>query len=286
MKISSAIFSLLAATLCISAAAQEMPSRRHDSPAIERTVLKVAAVRIIEVAPLSGAKRAAPAEELRRLMRVGTVRDVAPQKRAPAWTADDQGGYALRTAVRSREAKGIRSRLEISRISPGMEIRVASHFGAIAEVMPLAAQAAGEIWTPYTDGDTQYIEVWSISDPRDLQVRLTGALHFDVSPALRQYRQGIGRVQPRRELHLERRGHRCRDRRAQTLRRDDEFCHRWIWLCLYRHAYQQRSFPRALLSDCQSLHFDTGRGLFAHHFLVHGNHGLRRRPRSTREVCR
>jgi hypothetical protein len=66
MKISPTIFSLVAGALCISAAAQEMPSRRHDAPATERTALEAAAVRIIDVAPLSGAKRAAPAEELRR----------------------------------------------------------------------------------------------------------------------------------------------------------------------------------------------------------------------------
>src|SRR5450759_1990490 len=62
--------------------------------------------------------------------------------------------------------------------------------------MPLAAQAAGAIWTPYTDGDTQYIEVWSKSAPRDLQVRLTGALHFDVSPLSIQTGKASGACNP------------------------------------------------------------------------------------------
>ncbi len=179
MKISAVIYSLLAGTLCISAAAQEMPGRRHDAPAIERTVLAPADVSIIDVA--SADKRAAPAQEKSGRLRVGTVRDVMPQKRAQAWSADAQGRYVMRTAVRSREAKGIRARLDISRIAPGMEIRVAADFGSIAEVMPLDAQAAGEIWTPYTEGDTQFIEVWSRSDPRGVQVRLTGAVQFDIS---------------------------------------------------------------------------------------------------------
>ena len=188
------------AMVSTSLAAQEMPSRRFEGTAATTQYWSSAATPVIDAAPRGTQKRAVTKEEERGALRVGSVVAVASQKRALQWSAAPEGGYVLRVAVRSRDAIGLRVRLKISHLSPGMELRVAARPAAEAQMMSLAAQVAGEIWTPYTAGDTQYIELvlpsGTHTDPSSVNVSVSGAVHFDISPLSAHLDKASGACNP------------------------------------------------------------------------------------------
>ena len=98
------------------------------------------------------------------------------------WVAVDGGGYATHFRITSTGALGIRARLALP---PGLtegELRVVGRLGEDAEVVPLRVALNGEIWTPYTEGQTQIVELFTTQAVDGLKIKIADIGHFDVSP--------------------------------------------------------------------------------------------------------
>ncbi len=92
------------------------------------------------------------------------------------------GGYVTHFRITSAGAKGIRAKLLLP---PGLtqgEMRVVSQLGDEAEAVPLRAALNGEIWTPYTDGETQIAELFTTQRVDGLTLKVLDVGHFEASP--------------------------------------------------------------------------------------------------------
>jgi hypothetical protein len=179
------LFTLIAAAApsFASALATEMPSR-----AAQGDVLVANVFRAPRLAPIDAVSLAAPvekaaaatAEEPGGRIRVATVRAVAKSARIEQWTPVE-GGFVARLRAASDEAQGLRVKLELGAVPGALEVRVQGTDGRIETMM--ADPALGvEAWTPWTEGATQVIEVFSPYLPAADTVRIGAVLHFTASP--------------------------------------------------------------------------------------------------------
>lgn len=136
-----------------------------------------------EAAPLSAAKRHAPAEERSGLIRVSRVEDLDDQSVTVNWQRLMDGSAVARFTVRSEGAVGLRVRLDLtSRFAAG-EMRVAGASGEV-ELLRMTGLEQ-ELWTPYTDGSVQTIELRLMRAPVFMlptRVGIGSLMHFDRSP--------------------------------------------------------------------------------------------------------
>jgi lysyl endopeptidase len=170
--------SLLAGLLGTAHAAPEMPSRDapwREAPLVAFKVPGLPAVQSVTLAaPLA---KAAAAEEMPGgRLAVGTVRDLPKAKSVEQWTPI-AGGFVTRLDAASEGAEGLRVKLDVSAIDQPVEVRVQGTGGSI-ELMTIRP-GRGEAWTPWTEGSTQAIEIFSGA----AQAVSVGALvHFTASP--------------------------------------------------------------------------------------------------------
>lgn len=113
-------------------------------------------------------------------IRVGSVRAFAKAAAMPQWTPFD-GGYVSRATASSAGALGLRVRLDLGAMPGAMEVRVRGA-GARVESMLLDPINGPEAWTPWTEGDTQEIEIYSAIAPGDRAVNVGAVVHFTQSP--------------------------------------------------------------------------------------------------------
>ena len=126
------------------------------------------------------AKRASQQPEERDgRVRVGDVRPLAKAAAMPAWVRLD-GGYLSRARVSSSGAAGLRTRLDLGAMPGVMEVRVRG--GDRVETMALDPDNGPQAWTPWTEGDTQEIEIYSAVAPADDALRVGAVVHFTASP--------------------------------------------------------------------------------------------------------
>jgi lysyl endopeptidase len=116
------------------------------------------------------------------LIRVGNVIDVQSPQRSVVWRSLPDGSAVAHLQVHSGGAIGLRARIEVP---PGMtvrELRATSAAGKVESVV--YKNSAQELWTPYTDGETQTIEVEiaPAHGARGNTLDVTSVMHFDRSP--------------------------------------------------------------------------------------------------------
>ncbi|MBL8514616.1 MAG: trypsin-like peptidase domain-containing protein [Betaproteobacteria bacterium] len=93
-------------------------------------------------------------------LRVGAIFESGKQAFAPEWETQKHG-FVTQARIVSKGAKGIRAKIKLP---PGLvlgEILARAPGSDVAEHVPLRFAFEGEIWTPYTDGETQLIEIFS-----------------------------------------------------------------------------------------------------------------------------
>jgi hypothetical protein len=125
-------------------------------------------------------KAAAPEVEPSGRLRVGSVRALAKAAALPQWTAFD-GGYVTRATASSAGALGLRMRLDLAALPGAMEVRVRGADGRV-ESMTLDPAHGPQAWTPWTEGDTQEIEIYSAALPTEAAVNVGALVHFTASP--------------------------------------------------------------------------------------------------------
>jgi len=91
------------------------------------------------------------------------------------------GGYALHLTASSTGAQGLRARLDVGAMPGPFEVRVQGTDGRI-ETMAFDPVTGPHAWTPWTEGATQLIEVFSTWLPPAGALQLGSLLHFTDSP--------------------------------------------------------------------------------------------------------
>ena len=98
------------------------------------------------------------------------------------WEPVAGGGQVTHFRVTSVGAKGIRAKLKLPTGLTQGELRVVGRLGEDAEVVPLRVALNGEIWTPYTDGPTQIVELFTTQRVDGFKPGVDDVAHFEVSP--------------------------------------------------------------------------------------------------------
>ena len=115
-------------------------------------------------------------------LRVGSVFPSGVDASVPQWVPVSGGGQVTHFRITSVEAKGIRAKLVLPPELTQGELRVVGRYGDDAEVVPLRVATNGEIWTPFTDGATQIVELFTMQRVEGVKIKVEDVVHFDVSP--------------------------------------------------------------------------------------------------------
>ncbi len=131
--------------------------------------------------PAPAEKSAAPQVDASGLLRVADVRAVEKAETISTWTPA-AGGFVARFTATSLGAVGMRVRLDLGAVPGTMEIRAQGSDPTRVEAMLLDPALGPEAWTPWTEGATQVIELFSRVLPSESAVRVGALLHFTDSP--------------------------------------------------------------------------------------------------------
>jgi lysyl endopeptidase len=120
--------------------------------------------------------------ETNQLLQVGRTRVLSDAQlkssRAAGWQPV-AGGYVWRMSVTDPTAAGMRTKLAMPAALAQAQLRVAGPDGVVVK-QPIASSISnGEVWSGYTDGETQTIEVFSPVDPGPaVQPAVTESVYF------------------------------------------------------------------------------------------------------------
>lgn len=174
----------LAAPLAALASAPGMPSRVLEAnaapgPASLRAPWLAPAVTVALARPAE--KAAAVPDEPGGPIRVGDVRPLAKAAVVTRWNAV-AGGFAAKLVATSEGALGLRVRLDMGTMPGAMELRAMGDDGRI-ETMTVDPRLGPEAWTPWTEGATQTIELFTPVLPgNDAAIGIGAVVHFTQSP--------------------------------------------------------------------------------------------------------
>jgi hypothetical protein len=161
-------------------AVTEMPSRTLDgiAPAPESFRAAQAA---IDIASLPAPEKAtAPSIDAQGRLRIASVRALPKAAPVAEWQFINDG-FVNTLRASSDGAKGLRVQLQVERRAAPLEIRAMGTDGRV-ELLVADPALGSEIWTPWTDGSSQVIELFSPSGAPIPAVSVVSVLHFDASP--------------------------------------------------------------------------------------------------------
>lgn len=124
-------------------------------------------------------KEKGPAVDALGRLRVGPVRVMHEAAVLDDW-APVAGGFMVRVRMTSKGAVGLRTRLELSQLSSAFEVRARGE--GTVEMMTVRPELGDEAWTPWTEGETQTLEIFSPTAVPGGALRVGGLLHFNQSP--------------------------------------------------------------------------------------------------------
>jgi hypothetical protein len=186
-----------------AASAQEMGSRTQGGVAINKQSLRstTAPVMAISISPdrqqlLEAAQSEAFREGIPPLAkalgilpprspsaprRVGSVFPSRVESQVAQWETQADGSYITHIHISSAGAFGIRAKLQLPAGVTLGEMRVVARQGDVAEVLPLYIAQQGEIWTPYTEGALQIVELQTPQRVIGSQLQVVDIVHFEES---------------------------------------------------------------------------------------------------------
>ncbi len=121
--------------------------------------------------------------------RVGSVFPANADSRIVQWETLTDGSHVTHIRISSGGALGIRAKLQLPSGMTIGELRAVARQDDVAETVPLWVANQGEnqgerqseIWTPYTDGDTQLVEIQTPQRVEGSQIRVVSIAHFEES---------------------------------------------------------------------------------------------------------
>lgn len=135
-----------------------------------------------EVPPMAKALGLKPPPRAAAPQRVGSVFPApAAVVSRTQWERQSDGTFVTQLKITSQGALGIRAKLQLPDGVVMGELRAAANWRDNAESVPLYVATANEIWTPYTDGETQLVEIRTRQNVANGTVRVIDISHFEVS---------------------------------------------------------------------------------------------------------
>ena len=190
IRFAAAIFAA-AFPLLAGAVTHEMPARASEFSAPAPVAFRAPRLStrdVASLAPLLKKDAAESADEPGKPIRIGTVRDLAKSAKVEEWT-QVPGGYAIRLRASSEGALGLRVKLQLGALAAPIEARVQGDEARI-EPMTLDASLGAEAWTPWTEGASQVIELFSTVKPDADAVSVASVVHFTDSPIMSKQAAG------------------------------------------------------------------------------------------------
>lgn len=111
--------------------------------------------------------------------RSGVVRTLPKAAALTEWTAE-RGGYVARMRATSQGALSLRVRLDLSHLPGAVELRAQGTGGV--ETMTVEPLLGAVAWTPWTEGETQSIEIFSAVLPPDSALSVGAIVHMTETP--------------------------------------------------------------------------------------------------------
>ena len=166
----------LLAVFAAALAASALPASATEAFLVPR----IAAQEVVHLDAPAG-KSAVPTVTGSGLLRIGDVRALPKSQEIPGWTPA-AGGYVTRFRVTSDDAVGLRVRLDLGVVPGAMSMRVQGSDLAKVESMDIDPTLGPESWTPWTEGNSQVIEIYSRVRPSEDAVRVGAVLHMVTTP--------------------------------------------------------------------------------------------------------
>jgi len=113
--------------------------------------------------------------------KVATNRALDNAVAVPQWSAAP-GGFVAKVRVASAQAVGIRTRLELGTVPGAIEVRAQGSASRVIESMTIDPALGNTHWTPWTEGSSQVIELYSPVLPSPGAVSVSVVSHFTDSP--------------------------------------------------------------------------------------------------------
>ncbi|MGZ5039896.1 MAG: trypsin-like peptidase domain-containing protein [Usitatibacter sp.] len=162
---------------------------RMPSRALEGAPAAPASFRAPSIAPRALVTLAAPVQaksarattQEQGPIRIADEREVAKAASVESWSAIP-GGFVARFTVTSQGAQGIRAKLVLGTVPGAFDVRVQGSDGAPIEAMRIDPELGNVAWTPWTEGATQLIELFSAVLPSPGAVSVAAIAHFTDSP--------------------------------------------------------------------------------------------------------
>ncbi len=199
-------FGAFALAAALPLAAQEMPSRVQPgkaNDAIAKVMLRSISAPVMDVSIAPSGKHLAEAAEntssredlppLAKVLgikpppkpsaprRVGSVFPSNVESRIVQWETQADGSHVTHLRITSAGAQGIRAKLQLPAGMTTGEMRVVARLNDMAEALPLSVAQQGEIWTPYTDGETQTVEIHTPQRVQGSAIGVVDIVHFEES---------------------------------------------------------------------------------------------------------
>jgi lysyl endopeptidase len=114
-------------------------------------------------------------------LKVATNQSLDNAIAVPHWSAA-AGGFVAKVRVTSAEAAGIRTRLELGTVPGPIEVRVQGSDRSVLEFLSIDPTLGNTHWTPWTEGPSQVIELYSAVMPSPGAVSVSTIGHFSDSP--------------------------------------------------------------------------------------------------------
>ena len=180
-----ALFAFALPLFAMAGPATQMPSRMLEGPASIPTTFRAPTLAPDAIVSLAAPQKQKVAvttsQEPWGPVRVGDVREIAEAPRIVTWNRVP-GGFAARFTVSSDSALGIRARLVLGTVPGAFEVRAQGSDGNRIESMRIDPELGNEAWTPWTEGSSQLVELFSSVLPSADAVSVAAIAHFTDSP--------------------------------------------------------------------------------------------------------
>ena len=168
-----------------AASITSMPARVLEGPPASPITWRApgrAAIDLVTLAAPSSEKIAAGAVNLPgQPLKIATNQALDNAIAIPAWSAAP-GGFVARIRVTSAQAAGLRTRLELGTVPGSIELRAQGSSSNVIEEMTIDPTLGNSHWTPWTEGASQVIELFSPVLPSPGAVSVSTVAHFTDSP--------------------------------------------------------------------------------------------------------
>lgn len=161
-----------------------MPSRTFESAPAPPIAWRAPSLAPVDLASMPAIEQKSALAAIRRVgtpLKVGTTQTLDTPASIVKWTAVP-GGFVAKVRTSSEGAMGIRTRLDLGTVPGDFELVAQGSASALLESMTIDPTLGNTHWTPWTEGSSQVIELFSRVMPSPGAVMVAAVTNFTDSP--------------------------------------------------------------------------------------------------------